>query len=518
MPRDDASGAPDTHLAELLGEWKRSLQDATPAELHEMMQQLMATSADAAMASLFAPPPSRRRPRRPDVATYQVRVDLTGTKPPLWRRLELASDLFLDDVHDAIQAAFGWTDTHLHRFSSGPPSAGRNAEQYLCTFDIDEGDAGVPEQDVRLDELLVEEGDRLYYTYDYGDDWQHTIRLEAIEPRDADAPRAVCTAGRRPDPPEDCGGVYGYELRVAAGDPDHVDHDTAMAELADLYGDDIATDLIGPTPFDLDETNAALATYGLHRSTAPTELPRPLVDLASTIRTAEGTRQLRQLIVDAQLDEPVEVDAAAAARMVHPFTWLLRRVGERGIKLTAAGYLPPAHVAAAFDQLGFDEEWIGKGNREDQTLPVLHLRETTQKAGLLRKHRGELKLTARGRAAVDDPLALWWQLAERMPARKSREDEFQAGVIQLLAVAAGIDDVDVVDATIATILDAAGWRHRNGAPLSAWDAAHTTWNTRTLLRRLGGLTEQSAVPSRAEPTADGVTFARAALRTWANTE
>jgi len=64
--------------------------------------------------------PSRRRPGRSEVVTYRVRVELEETSPPLWRQLELASDLYLDEVHDVIQAAFGWTDSHLHRFGSGP--------------------------------------------------------------------------------------------------------------------------------------------------------------------------------------------------------------------------------------------------------------------------------------------------------------------------------------------------------------------------------------------------------------
>src|ERR1022692_3845756 len=76
--------------------------------------------------------PSRRRPGRPGVVTYRVRVDLEETSPPLWRRLELASDLYLDEVHAVIQAAFGWTDSHLHRFGSGPEYYSRDTEYYLC--------------------------------------------------------------------------------------------------------------------------------------------------------------------------------------------------------------------------------------------------------------------------------------------------------------------------------------------------------------------------------------------------
>jgi hypothetical protein len=62
-------------------------------------------------------------------------------------------------------------------------------------------------------------------------------------------------------------------------------------------------------------------------------------------------------------------------------------------------------------------DWIGKGNRESQTLPVLDLRESAQKVGLLRKHRGKLLLTAQGRAMRSDPVALWSLLAGKTPPR-----------------------------------------------------------------------------------------------------
>lgn len=290
----------------------------------------------------------------------------------------------------------------------------------------------------------------------------------------------------------------------------------ATAELADTYGEDVVADLIAPVPFDLDGINAALAGRGLHLPTAPAALPPPLAELAGAVRTVEAGSRLRQLFVDAALDEPVDIDAATAARMVHPYRWLLHRVGDDGIALTSAGYLPPADVSAAFEELGFADEWIGKGNREDQTLPVLHLRESAQRAGLLRRYRGRLVRTARGRIAVDDPVTLWWQLAERTPSTTRRHD-VHAGLLLLLTVAAGVADSDVVDWTIATVLDGAGWTHRDGAPVSTVDVSHATWDTRTLLRRLGAVTDGASVPRRSEPTRDGATFARAALRTWPDT-
>ncbi len=282
------------------------------------------------------------------VVAYRIRVDLQGTKPPLWRRLELASDLFLDDLHDVIQTAFGWTDSHLHRFGNGPEYYSRDTEYYLCPFDVEEGEAGVPEDQVRLDEVLAEIGDKLFYTYDFGDDWQHTIRLEAVVCHEDPAPRAICTAGRRPGPAEDCGGVYGYELIAAAIDPTHANHADAVAEYARCFGDDADPARFSPTTFDLDEINNALADLGLDDTTSQIDLPEPLDELVHVVATSTGKRRL---IGDAALDQPVQIDTDTAARMVHPYSWLLDRVGTDGIPLTSAGYLPPVHVEAAVTEL-----------------------------------------------------------------------------------------------------------------------------------------------------------------------
>jgi Plasmid pRiA4b ORF-3-like protein len=71
---------------------------------------------------------------------YHVRVDLAGTTPPVWRQLELPSDVFLDDVHEIIQIAFGWTDSHLHRFGCGSAYYSADTEYYLMPFEVDGGE------------------------------------------------------------------------------------------------------------------------------------------------------------------------------------------------------------------------------------------------------------------------------------------------------------------------------------------------------------------------------------------
>lgn len=489
--------------AELLRQFEAQLAGMGPADMQELLDRLVggAGGVDAPETA-----PSRRRERRVDVATYRVRVDVTGTEPPLWRRLELASDLRLDELHDVLQIAFGWTDSHLHRFSAGANHYDRDAELYLSPFEVEEGEEGVPENQVSLDEVLADVDDELFYVYDFGDDWHHTLQLEAVLPRDAGTPRATCTAGRRPGPPEDCGGVPGYELFSAATDPTHADHSAARAEIARIYGTDVEPEGLTPTPFAVGEINKELAGLPA-QSTA--HLPEPLADLVRAVRDTGEQIRLRRLISDAALDQPTVIDASIAARMVRPYTWLLDRVGDDGITLTGAGYLPPVHVEAAAAELGMANEWIGKHNRETHTMPVLSLRESAQKMGLLRKHRGRLLLTALGRRLRTDPVGLWGHIAERIPLATRDRCETQAGLILLIAVAAGTtEDANHV---IARALQAIGWMRGDGNPLTGSDAGHAAWDTRALLHRLGALAGESYRRDE-RPTPDGITFARAALR------
>jgi hypothetical protein len=486
-----------------------ALSGLAPGDVQALAQRL-ATGGLPSVEDILAAtaPPSRRRPRRIDAVTLRVRVDLAGTKPPVWRRLELASDVFLDELHEILQVAFGWNDSHLHQFGCGPAYYSRETEYYLCPFSVDEGDEGVPEEQVRLDEVLVEVGDKLFYNYDFGDDWQHVLRLEAVLAREA--PRAVCTAGRRPGPAEDCGGVGGYELLAAATDPTNPDHAEACFEYARMFGPDADPTGWEPTPFDIDQVNGVLA--GLAAMPSTHELTGPLREVLDAIRTTPGQHEFRRLLGRAQLHQPILIDADVAEAAVRPYTWLLNRVGDDGIKLTQAGYLPPVHVAATFNELSLDEVWIGKGNREDQTYPVLHLRESAQRIGLLRKERGRLHATARGRALRGDPVGLWWHLAQRLPVRSNDACAYQASLLYLAALAAGIDDGR--DQIVADLLDAIGWMRGDGIPITAGSVGWATSDVRNTLRRMGLLHGGRGLDREERPTKNALTFARAALATW----
>jgi hypothetical protein len=135
---------------------------------------------------------------------------LLDTEPVLWRDLEVSSDLRLDQFHDVLQAVVGWTDSHLHHFYDGEELTA----YFLNGFDVEEGDEGRPEAEVRLGEVLVQPGDAITYEYDFGDGWLHRIELVVRVPGAAGV-LARCLDGALACPPEDCGGPPGYAVLAA---------------------------------------------------------------------------------------------------------------------------------------------------------------------------------------------------------------------------------------------------------------------------------------------------------------
>ncbi|MDQ3554769.1 MAG: plasmid pRiA4b ORF-3 family protein [Chloroflexota bacterium] len=146
----------------------------------------------------------------------QIKVKLLGvTKPPVWRRLQLRADTSLDHLHEMLVAAFGWQDYHMHCFSSGPDE-----------FGVPDPELGfVDERHVTLGELIGGVGDRLRYTYDFGDDWEHEIVVDELLDLDCETHYPVLVAAKGACPPEDCGGPWGYaDLKDILADSSHEQH------------------------------------------------------------------------------------------------------------------------------------------------------------------------------------------------------------------------------------------------------------------------------------------------------
>jgi len=177
-------------------------------------------------------------------SVHELKVSLRKVRPPVWRRLQVPSDISLGDLHFILQAAMGWRDCHLHLFSIG-------GETYADDRVDDRWDERSTDEDsARLDEVAPL-GARLRYVYDFGDNWEHDVVVEKVisPPPAATYPR--CITGRRACPPEDCGGPWGYESLLAAiADPDSSED----KELLEWVEDDF-----DPEFFDPAEVNAVFA-------------------------------------------------------------------------------------------------------------------------------------------------------------------------------------------------------------------------------------------------------------------
>ena len=186
-------------------------------------------------------------PRRVSPVTvpiYQLKVTLKGSKPPIWRRIQVPSDTRLGKLHQILQVVMGWTDSHLHQFSVGQTTYG------VPDLDVDLDVRS--ERTVPLSRVLEAPKDKIIYEYDFGDSWEHEVLLENVLSPDPATRYPICLAGKRACPPEDCGGVWGYaEFLEAIASPDHPEHESMLDWVGGRFD---------PEDFDLQEVNSSLAT------------------------------------------------------------------------------------------------------------------------------------------------------------------------------------------------------------------------------------------------------------------
>jgi hypothetical protein len=163
-------------------------------------------------------------PRKKVPSVYQLKITLRDIRPPIWRRVQVRSDVTLGHLHWVIQRAMGWTNSHLHSFSIQGIEYSMRREG----FQLDELEMR-NEQSVTLSKVLQGETFKFFYLYDFGDSWEHEVLVEKILPMEGDTHYPVCIKAKRACPPEDCGGVWGYEeLLDALKDPAHPEHDSGL--------------------------------------------------------------------------------------------------------------------------------------------------------------------------------------------------------------------------------------------------------------------------------------------------
>jgi hypothetical protein len=181
----------------------------------------------------------------PPPSVHRLKITLRGIRPPIWRRIEVPSNVTLFELSAVLEAAMGWLGGHLHAYDTGGVTY-----QLPDDFDSPLGRRTVDERKARLGKVLSTAGAKMTFDYDFGDGWQHDVIVEAIGPVDQNVTYPRCVTGRRACPPEDCGGTWGYgELLEILADPNHPEH----AERLEWCGGGF-----DPDDFDVDATTTAM--------------------------------------------------------------------------------------------------------------------------------------------------------------------------------------------------------------------------------------------------------------------
>ncbi|MBI3868832.1 MAG: plasmid pRiA4b ORF-3 family protein [Verrucomicrobia bacterium] len=175
---------------------------------------------------------------------FQFKVTLRGTEPAIWRRIQVLDDT-MDKLHEHLQTAMGWTNSHLHHFFIQGQRCG---DPELLDDDF-EPYSGIDSTQTLMSAMLPAEGPGLVleYHYDFGDGWVHDVLFEGSPPSQPSVEYPQCLEGERACPPEDVGGIEGYSDYIEAlADPNHEEHQ----QMLDWRG-----------PFDPNSFNPRLATH-----------------------------------------------------------------------------------------------------------------------------------------------------------------------------------------------------------------------------------------------------------------
>jgi hypothetical protein len=345
--------------------------------------------------------------------TLHLRVELKGSWPPIWRRLQVPDRVSLPDLHLVIQGAFGWQGYHLHEFII-------NGLHYGDPDNDEWEEPGVQDESgVRLRSLGLREGDFLEYIYDFGDGWEHLVTVEKVLDSGRGARQPSCFGGKRACPPEDVGGLPGYrEFLEAMSDPSHAEHDDYVAWIGGAFD---------PGAFDLAEANQRVRQGLLRKRASDWDLPGES-ETAAGAGTSPADPRASALLSAHELaarDLPLRRDVEA-------FLGYLR---DHAVTGTASSGNLPLKAVAEFAALMTEpprlEQTVGdiviRFRSEDDVWPLHFIHILSSCAGLASGGPGRRwRLTHDGesfasRPAVEQLLALldgWWYRANWLVATR----------------------------------------------------------------------------------------------------
>jgi hypothetical protein len=431
-------------------------------------------------------------PDQPDlISAVRLRVQLVDAEPAVWRVVDVRASATLADLHQVLQCALGWTDSHLHAFTSRPPYEPGPPRDFRRWTDFDlpieQEDGAEDERDTQVRELFGRGRPPVYYEYDFGDSWEHTV--EWVEDTAAEAGpdwMGALVDGGGMCPLEDSGGIGGWADKVeTVADPRAEDHEFIAAWAAEAIGGD---GLIDAGFFDRPAAEERLARLqairACQREAAGRGRKTVLDGLASRLTWGQlmwltGEYGVLPEALAVLGDEPgahlAQIRPDQARTLLRDYLWLTARVareGDRGLRLTQTGKLPVAVVKEAFATMAPDggdlykTRWI-----EDDSPRIGHLRRSSEKLGLLRKTHNVLRLTSQGAKVADDPPGMLKMLVARL-ARQAT-DPVQADEAALIALQAAFlaeREANRFWELAADGLGALGWATDGFSPPTARDA------------------------------------------------
>lgn len=186
-------------------------------------------------------------PAHTSTSIYQIKATLNDSKPAIWRRVLVPDSISLHQLHNILQIVMGWTNSHLHQFIMEDEYYGEPEEEDGYSEDMKN------EKRYRLNQFVRRKVFKFVYIYDFGDNWEHTVHIEAILPVQKGAQYPVCLEGKGACPPEDIGSVEGYDdLLKIISNPKHPEHEEMLEE----FGEDF-----DPKFFDIEAVNLGLRRY-----------------------------------------------------------------------------------------------------------------------------------------------------------------------------------------------------------------------------------------------------------------
>ena len=333
-------------------------------------------------------------------SVYQIKVTLNDSKPPIWRRILVEETTTLSKLHTILQTVMGWTDSHLHHFIIDDEFYGNSDDDEFGDMDTKN------EKRYRLNQFVARKGFKFIYEYDFGDSWEHTVHVEAILPIEKGKQYPVCLEGKRACPPEDVGGVWGYEdFQKVIANPKDPEYDEMMEWIGNF----------DPERFNLEHVNEGLRHPRRARMDDQDFYEPPQTDNRvekKIFNWAQGLDK-KQLAL---------VESSALRRDMMTFLSYLNK--NRVVGTQSTGNLPlkaVREICAQFVNPPALEEKIGdkvyKVRSEDDVYPLYYLHTLASMGGFVMGGQARIwKLTEEGYQFLNAPasiqlgfmLALWW--------------------------------------------------------------------------------------------------------------